>query len=112
MKGYDIYKKAVLRLGYNEGINERLLERTPELMNQIAADLKLPEIKNLSENVAFSSVQIEALCCGTAMLLALCEGDGAKNKLFADIYNAKRAAVLSEITCVEDTLPIAESGGY
>ena len=93
MNGYDVYKKAVLRLGYNGSVNDRLLERALELMNQILQDLKLAEIKNLSEKLNVTETQAEALCCGTAMLLALSESDGEKNRLFADIYNAKRATI-------------------
>ena len=44
------------------------------------------------------------------MLLAVSEGETEKNKLFAQIYNAKRAAVLCETQSVEDKLPSVSYG--
>ena len=110
MKAYDVYTKAVLRLGYNGSVNNRLLERAPELINQIAMDLKIEPISTLGDEIKADQTVVEALCCGTAMLLALSEGDGDKHKLFCEIYNGKRAAVLSETVFVEDKLPVAEGG--
>lgn len=113
MNGYDLYKKAKARLGAIGGADEilsdtRLLERALELINQIAADLKLQTVTDLTQEIVCSDTKNEALCCGTAMLLALSEGDTAKNQLYTNIYNAKRAAALGEITRVEDRLPVAE----
>ncbi len=110
MTGFEIYNKAILRLGYNGSINDRLIERAPELMKQIAEDLKLDCSIGLSEEIKVGDNIAEALCCGLTMLLALSESDGEKHKLYCDIYNAKRAAVLSTSCKVEDKLPVAESG--
>lgn len=116
MNGYELYKKALTRLGYNSSDNETVFSdsrmiRAKELINQILCDLKQPLIDELSANIKVSVEIAETLCCGLAMLLSLCEGDGTKNQLFTDIYNAKRASVLAEISFIEDTLPRAESGG-
>ena len=54
--------------------------------------------------------QIEAVCYGTAMLLSLSEGETEQNRLFTQIYNAKRAAVLSEIQKIQDSLPTVSYG--
>lgn len=114
MKGYDIYKKVLARSGFENGdeivLHNAQFANVLEMINQIAADLKVGEITELSEEVSYSNEITEAICCGVAMLLSLNEGDFEKNQIFAGIYNAKRAAVLGKITHVEDTLPVAESG--
>ena len=110
MKAYDIYSKAILRLGYNDTINERLIERAPELINQINSDLKLQPIVSLGDEITAEDNAIDALCCGVAMLLALSESDAEKHKMFCNIYNCKRASVLSSTAIVVDNLPVAESG--
>ena len=114
MNGYDIYKKAVARLGYENG-DEITLKNTQfshifEIINQITADLKLDKLSELSQEIDYSADIIEAICCGAAMLISLSEGDIAKNQIFTNIYNAKRAAILGGISHIKDTLPVAESG--
>ena len=113
MNGYDIYDRAMIRLGYkatgkNEIIDAGIMSRATEFINQIAVDLKLKAIVDLSDNINCSNELSEALCCGVAMLISLCESDANKNVIFTALYNAKRAAVLSNKILIEDTLPIAE----
>lgn len=110
MNGYEIFKKAILRLGYDEALNKSFDERSLELLNQITADLKLSVIENLVQPLLFTPEQNEALCCGLAMLLALSEGDAEKNQIFANLYNAKRAALLSEQQKIQDVLPTMVGG--
>jgi hypothetical protein len=43
-------------------------------------------------------------------MLALVEGDGAKNEIFTKIYNSKRAAALSKVEKIQDKLPITTDG--
>lgn len=116
MNGYDIYSKATIRLGYtpaSEGseFSSETLSHVLELINQIIADLKLPPIESLSEDINCSNELSEALCCGTAMLLSFLESDTEKNQIYTNIYNAKRAAVLSKNERILDTLPTPESDG-
>ena len=113
MNGYDIYDRAMIRLGFkatgkNEIMDAGIMSRAEEFINQIAADLKLRPIENLSDNIDCSAELSEALCCGVAMLISLSEADANKNVIFTALYNAKRAAVLSGKTFIEDTLPTAE----
>lgn len=110
MTGYDIFAKAVLRLGYDQSHNEHLIGRGAEFVSQIAADLRLPAIKSLSEEIEVGPEGLEALCCGVAMLLALSEADGERHRLFCELYNAKRGSALGHNDRVEDRLPTAESG--
>ena len=115
MNGYDLYEKVLIRLGYNNentvGTDQRFFSSFLELSNQIANDLKLAEIKDFETPLGLTAQETDALCCGTAMLLAFSEGDGNKNKLFTEIYNAKRAALLSKTDYIIDNLPFTESGG-
>jgi len=114
MNGYDIYKKAIARLGIDSG-DEITLDNTGflhilECTNQILHDLKLNPVKELSEEIMHDASALEAICCGVTMLLALSEGETEKNQIFTAIYNAKRAALLGKTSHIEDTLPVSESG--
>lgn len=113
MTGYEIYNKAITRLGYKSSGNDEVLDsriagRASEFINQILLDLKLDAISHISEPVNCSEEMCEALCCGVAMLLSLSEGDTNKNVIFTALYNAKRAAALSKTAFIEDNLPVAE----
>lgn len=110
MSGYDIFKKAILRLSYGNYENN-LIAKALEFINQICIDLKLPVIDNISNTLEASPEYIEAVCLGLAMLLTLSEGDSEKNRVYTNLYNAKRAALLSKTTCIEDVLPNLKSGG-
>lgn len=113
MNGYEIYDKAALRLGYkgagsNGILDTRLMSRALEFINQIALDLKLKGVEDLCEDIDCSTESAEALCCGVAMLMSLCEGDVNKNVIFTALYNAKRTAVLSKTEKIVDNLPVTE----
>lgn len=110
MTGYDIYSRALALLGYNDQVSELLpknvlFERTLMIINWLLSDLKCDKISKLSEVINISNQKIDAVCSGTAMLLALSCGDSEKNRIYTDIYNSKRASVLSDIKFVSDTLP-------
>lgn len=110
MTGYDIYNKAILRLGYDRNLTEDLAGRSLELIGQIAEDLSIKAPSSLSEEIQGDSKTVEALCCGTAMLLALSFSDKIRHTVFCELYNAKRAAILGHSERVEDRLPVTESG--
>ena len=115
MTGYDIYKKACTRVGISGAGDEiisdsRLFSRTIEFINQIASDLKMNEVENLSDELSEDREKTEALSCGVAMLLSLTCGNAEKNRIYTNIYNAKRAALLAHSSFIEDKLPIAEDG--
>ncbi len=114
MTGYEICKKAFLRLGL-EGQNEVVLHKNTsfrdlEFINQIAEDLKLSPLEEMSAVPSWSYEELQAVICGVAMLLSFSEGENSKNQLYTSIYNAKRAALLGKVEKIEDTLPNAESG--
>lgn len=115
MKGYDVYKRALNLLGYigsdeDQALSKSLLKRSFELINQILEDLNICKISSLVDDIEASAKQLQAVCYGTAMLIAVSEGDSAKNALFAEIYNAKRSAALSGISKIEDNLPTVSYG--
>ncbi len=115
MTGNDIYRRVLGLLGYLNtntltANDDNLLKRAPDIINQVCMDLKIPQIKRLSEKIEANDTAIDALCYGTAMIMALVEGDGAKNQLFTQIYNAKRSSVLSHTEKIEDKLPFVDYG--
>lgn len=110
MTGYDVIKRAMSLLGYSsaEGDpaeSELTALKGLEIIRQLLMDLRCGGISSLSDNLDISGAQEDALCYGTAMLLALTEGDTNKNRLFAEIYNAKRGTALAEMSSVKDCLP-------
>ena len=115
MKGNDIYRRVLALLGYLNsntviGGEDNLLKRATDAINQICTDLKIPQINLLSDVIDATPEKYDALCYGVAMILALEEGDGAKNLLFANIYNSKRSTVLSTKESIEDKLPSVSYG--
>lgn len=115
MKGYEIYKRVLNLLGYinQDDIvtsDEALFRRALYAMNQILADLKQNEMKDLNCDINISKVTEEALVYGTAMMLSLIGGDSELNRVFTQVYNSKRSAALNEITAVTDVLPIVVEG--
>lgn len=110
MQGLDIYNRAMNLLGYtgeNGGPSngEALAMRGKELINQLLCDFGDYHIEFLSDEISVSKEVFDALCCGTAMLISLAEGDAGKNAVFAKLYEAKRAKALSSVSIIEDRLP-------
>ncbi len=115
MTGNEIYKRVLGLLGYLNtntvsGGTDNFLKRALDIINQICLDLKIPQIKLLSDKIEADAKKLDALCYGTAMLMALVEGDGAKNEIFTKLYNAKRASALSSGEKIEDKLPFVSYG--
>lgn len=116
MTGNDIFKRSLSLLGYTpteqEAVSGKaLLSRMPEILNQILSDLGLPNVDDLTQNIVGTPIQLDAVCCGCTMLLALSDGDNTKNRVFTEIYNARRAAALSKAGQRQDTLPYTCDGG-
>lgn len=116
MTGNDIFKRSLSLLGYTpteqEAVSSKaLLLRMPDILNQILSDLSLSEVTELSQNIEATPLQLDAICCGCTMLFALSDGDNTKNRIFTEIYNARRAAALSKAEQRQDTLPHTCDGG-
>ncbi len=108
MTGYEILKKALQRLGIKNE-NNSLNLRAVEYINQISADLNGGAIENLSDTLESSPELCEAITVGLVMLFSLTIGDTAANKIYTDLYNAKRAKLLSNSDTVTDKLPKGDS---
>lgn len=112
MKAYDFFEEAMLLLGYMdfEGKiedNSGLKARSQAAINLILKDLEIDlSIKKLTDTVTLSTKKADALTLGLAMLLALFEGDGEKNRLYCELYNAKRATCKGGKGEIRDTLPV------
>lgn len=116
MSGYDIYKKTMSLLGYTNANGDisgqdGLMNRALDAVNQIGADLcAMTPLSALTQPITADIRVIEAMPYGVGMLLALSEGDGEKNRLFCEMYNAKRAAAKAETVSVNDVLPTDDGG--
>ena len=113
MTGYDVLKKVCFLLGYSfeEQVQSlRFTEKIEEFINHISLDLKIETVSSLTEKIETTSQKREALIYGCAMMLAVSESDGKMATLFADIYNSKRATVLSATDTRSDVLPISNTG--
>ena len=108
MTGYDLLKKSLLRLGYENLKGESFFERGIEAINQICNDLNVEEINNLADVISTTNEGIECLVIGIAMILSFAEGDSEKNQIFTPLYNAKRASFLSKIDYIVNKMPVAE----
>ena len=115
MKGHDAYKRVLNLLGYlnNDDLvtsDISLYNRALHAFNQILLDLKKEEISDLSQEINITKAECDALIYGVAMMLSLACGDGERNRIFTDIYNAKRSTVLSGIDTVSDVMPTTVGG--
>lgn len=109
MTGYDVIRRAMSLLGYSGGSDPSESEKNSangfEFIKQLTSDLRCGCVSSLSDSLDISHAKEEALCYGTAMLFALAEGDGEKNRIFAEIYNSKRVTALAETAVIKDSLP-------
>ena len=115
MKGYDVYKRVLNLLGYmynDDSITSDnvLYKRALYSINQILLDLGQNEIADMNCEINLSKAQLDALVCGLAMLLSLIGGDGERNRLFTNLYNAKRSAALNKVDVVVDAMPNVDGG--
>lgn len=112
MTGHKIFDNAIKLLGYTDSFGEiddstGLKARATAVINRILADLNINiSINKLSDEILISKEAEDALIYGTAMLLALSDNDGGKNKLFAEIYNGKRSLAKGNKSFIADNLPV------
>lgn len=111
MTANDVLQAALALMGeerYNElGYgSEGFCVRGLHFVNRIAEDLCAAEpISDINAQISVPQSAQSAAAYGVAMLLALSEGDTARNETFGNIYNGLRAAVKGKICSVRDTLP-------
>ncbi len=105
--GQDVLEQALRLLGYTDIYGQpdgqqhmELFKRGLAAVNQIYSDLwytgkekHFTPLTSLKEPVLLPQKQLEdVMPYGVAMLLALSEGDGDNQQLYAAIYNRKRTA--------------------
>ena len=115
MKGNDVYKRVLNLLGYinsDDSITSDvvLYKRSLHIFNQILLDLNQKELNDFESEMNLSKPYLEALIYGVAMLLSLNCGDAERNKIYTNIYNAKRSAALSSIETITDVMPTTVEG--
>ena len=105
--GQDVFEQALRLLNYTDVYGQpdgeryvSLFKRSLAAVNQIYADLwhiaqvgTFVPLAAMEETVQLPQKQLQdVMPYGVAMLLAISEGDGDQQQLYADIYNRKRAA--------------------
>lgn len=111
MRAEMIYDTAVMLAGrdiYNEYIedNDYQKRRAVFLINQVLLELSLPLIVSLNENITAEPKFLDALCYGTARLIAVSASDSVTANTLTETYNAKRAAALCSITTIKNRIPV------
>ena len=114
MTGYELYKKVCALLGYH--YTDKDSDNTTGtafcgMINQIAADLKISEIKSLADKIELGLNKWEALIYGCAMLYATSLKDSGCVKMFSQLYTSKRGKALNDTAQREDILPKPVVGG-
>lgn len=106
MTGTEIFKKALILLGYTDSLGEvsagnRLLVRALTVVNTVYADLfyitrgeGFAPLRSLSERILLPERALyDVMPYGVAAQLAQSESDGDSQQLFVLLYNQKRTAL-------------------
>ena len=117
MTGKEIISKAMVLLGYNDGLgntdSSRFQVVSKNALNFVYADLlgclgrdDYGDIENLSDKINLpKKVLFDVMPYGVAAFIAESIGDGDKQQYFAAMYNQKRKRVTYEDT-VQDVIPV------
>ena len=118
MTGQQMFDKAMLLLGYTGSHNEisgkdELLTRGLAFINQIYIDLHYASaitdfvpLNNINDEIVLPTRDLyNVMPYGVAMFLALAEGDGDNQQIFAALYNQKRGSVKAPTTSIIDSMP-------
>lgn len=120
MTGQDVFRQAMRLLGYTDTLgeldsaqNSELYKRGLTVINQLVCDLSFaesgmiaPPLSSLRQELPLSErTARDVLPYGVAMLLAVAQGDGDNQQLFAALYDQKRVSVRQTYERCTDTLP-------
>ncbi len=114
MTGYDIFKRVCALLGCYDFLENTDNARSTSfcgIVNQIALDLKLGPIENLSQEIGCNSKFYDALIYGCAMLFSASLRDNGCVKMYSQLYSFKRSKALSTGDTIYDVLPSVFEGG-
>lgn len=112
MKVSNIYKTALELMGY--GYNSDVSADFPfphnqlSICNRVFIDLGLSTVESLEQSIDLEPEIMDAVCYGIAMFICIFAGDGARQPLYSEIYNAKRAKVLSSTEKIKDVMVYGE----
>lgn len=112
MTGYDISERVNMLLGYTDitlgdGHEKEILNA----VNRIGFDLiGMESINSLNDELNINENIADAIVYGVCMIVTLTWSDSAKNALFTDIYNQKRASAKSSNAKIKDTIPTVSRG--
>lgn len=116
MTAQEVIKKAIILLGYNDGLGNTADARfqvvSKNAVNFVLADLihclgrdDYGDIKSLSDEISMPKrVLYDVMPYGVAAYIAESIGDGDKQQYFAMMYNSKRKTVVYEDS-VQDVIP-------
>ena len=114
MTGQEIISKALILLGYSDGLGSsdaRFQVAAKNALNFIYSDLFYRSNNNgfkeaaLNENIDLpEKVLNDCMPYGVAAFIATCVGDGDKQQYFSSIYNLKRKSVVGKGS-VDDIVP-------
>ena len=105
MKAIDLYKTALIMAGADadeefiitgKGVADELF-----YINKVLADLKIRPIDSLDQELNISIYTADALSAGIAYYISLRASDKERAAFLCDLYNAKRASALSNITRIK-----------
>lgn len=86
-----------------------LKQRALDAVNQIGYDLcRMAPVNNLLDEITVDDDVKHAMPYGVAMLLSFSDGDGSKNQLMCELYNAKRTLTKSKKEHIGDVIPTGE----
>lgn len=111
MTGYNIFESALLKLGYHnsKGTVEQAVpfkKIALDAINEFSFDLcHSSPIKTLFDNIDLDRQAVSVISYGVAMVISLYNHDTEKNMIMTAIFNARRAAYLSENKKIKDVLP-------
>lgn len=116
MTANEIYKQALSILGYsdgNTGLTQRTKSRAVAIFNLVYNDLRRISgldrnpISSISDEIDLPENALDVLTCGVASYIALSEGDDLMQAVYSAEYQQRRTT-LSEVTEIEDTLPVVD----
>lgn len=111
MTGYNIFESALLKLGYHDskGTVEQAVpfkKIAIDAINEFSFDLcRSSPIKTLFDHIDLDERAASVVSYGVAMVISLYNHDTEKNIIMTTIFNARRAAYLSESKTVKDVSP-------
>ncbi|MBR2044039.1 MAG: hypothetical protein IJ946_06835 [Clostridia bacterium] len=103
MKVTDLYKIGYIMSGIDTYCDFLSEDKADELffINRALADLNINPITSITDSLELRLSTADAVSAGIAYYLSLYSGDSDRTAFLCELYNAKRASALSQITRVK-----------